>query len=344
MISVFDGHNDVLLRLHRAGAGVEPFLDGGEADAHVDLPRARSGGFGGGLFAVFVPAEDAHEPPEGATSYALPLSPPVDPAVAHATADAIADLLPRLETIGALRVVRSGPDLVACLADGTIGAVLHFEGAEAIAAPEDLERRYEHGLRSLGLVWSRANAYGEGVPFRFPGSPDTGPGLTPAGRELVHACNRLGVLVDLSHLNLRGFFDVASLSDAPLVASHSNAHALCASTRNLMDEQLDAIGDSGGIVGINFAVGFLREDGLLDTSTPLDVVVEHVDYIIERIGVDHVGFGSDFDGAKIPDGIGDAAGLPAVLDALRARGYDDEAITKVAHANWLRVLRRTWGS
>src|SRR5437773_1578023 len=83
------------------------------------------------------------------------------------------------------------------------------------------------------------------VPFRFPGSPDTRPGLTSRGRELVRACNRLGVVVDVSHLNLRGFFDVAALSDAPLVASHSNAHALCASTRNLTDDQVDAIGESG---------------------------------------------------------------------------------------------------
>jgi membrane dipeptidase len=344
MISVFDGHNDALLRLHRAGGDVGPFVEGGDAGAHVDVPRARLGGFGGGLFAVFVPSGDRAEPPEGATSYALALSPPVDPAVARATADAMAGLLARLEATGALRVVRSGRHLEACLADGTIGAVLHFEGAEAIADPEDLERRYDQGLRSLGIVWSRANACGEGVPFRFPGSPDTGPGLTPVGRELVRACNQLGILADLSHLNLRGFFDVAATSDAPLVASHSNAHALCASTRNLTDEQLDAIGDSVGIVGINFAVGFLRQDGLLDTSTPLDVVVDHIDYIVERIGIDHVGLGSDFDGAKIPEAIGDAAGLPAVLDALRARGYDDEAITKIAHGNWVRVLRRTWGS
>jgi membrane dipeptidase len=341
--AVFDGHNDALLRLHRAGGELEPFLAGGNDDAHVDVPRARLGGLAGGLFAVFVPGEPL-QPPEGATSYSLPLSRPVDPAAAADTADAMAGGLFQLEAAGALRVVRNGGELDASIADGTIGAVFHFEGAEAIAHPPDLERRYEQGLRSLGLVWSRPNAYGEGVPFRFPGSPDTGPGLTPAGRELVRACNRIGVLVDLSHLNLRGFFDVAALSDAPLVASHSNAHALCPSTRNLTDEQLDAIGTTGGIVGINFAVDFLRSDGLRDVSTSLDVIVDQIDYIAGRIGVQHVGFGSDFDGAKIPDAVGDAAGLPRVLDTLRARGYDDEAITKIAHGNWLRVLRRTWGS
>src|SRR5207249_3433650 len=100
-----------------------------------------------------------------------------------------------------------------------------------------------------------------GVPFKMPGSPDTGPGLTAAGRELVRACNELGIAIDLSHLNERGFWDVAGLSTAPLVASHSNAHAICPTTRNLLDTQLDAIRDSGGIVGVNFAVQFLHPEG-----------------------------------------------------------------------------------
>src|SRR5919202_1128991 len=123
-----------------------------------------------------------------------------------------------------------------------------------------LEVFYQAGLRSLGPVWSRPTAFGHGVPFAFPRSPDTGAGLTDAGKELVRACNRLGIMIDLSHLNEQGFWDVAGLSDAPLVATHSNAHALCPSTRNLTDEQLGAIAGSGGLVGVNFAVSFLRED------------------------------------------------------------------------------------
>ena len=141
----------------------------------------------------------------------------------------------------------------------------------------------------------------EGVPFRFPASPDTGPGLTEEGRHLVRLCNRLGILVDLSHLNLRGFFDVADISEAPLVASHSNAHRLCASTRNLTDEQLDMISGSGGLVGVNFAVGFLREDGMLEPEdTPLETVVRHIDYLVDRMGIDCVGLGSDYEGAAPP--------------------------------------------
>src|SRR5205085_1330685 len=126
---------------------------------------------------------------------------------------------------------------------GRVAAILHLEGADPLAPDlSDLESWYARGLRSLGLVWSRGNAFAEGVPFRFPASPDTGPGLTAAGRELVRRCNELGILVDVSHLNEAGFWDVAGSSSSPLVATHSNAHALCASTRNLTDAQLDAIG------------------------------------------------------------------------------------------------------
>jgi membrane dipeptidase len=239
-------------------------------------------------------------------------------------------------------VIRTGSELESSLEEGAIAAVLHFEGAEPISDVGELEAWYARGLRSLGLVWSRANAYAEGVPFRFPASPDTGGGLTPAGEELVRACNRLGILVDLSHLNERGFYDVARLSEAPLVASHSNAHALCPSTRNLTDDQLGAIAESGGLVGVNFAVGFLREDGQLVPDTPLEVIVAHFEYLIERMGVDHVGFGSDFEGAIVPVELGDAASLPRLVEALRGRGYDDEALQKLARGNWVRVLRETW--
>jgi membrane dipeptidase len=176
-----------------------------------------------------------------------------------------------------------------------------------------------------------------------PSPPDTGPGLTDAGKELVRECNRSGVLLDLSHLNERGFWDAAGITEAPLVATHSNVHALCPTSRNLTDKQLDAIRDSDGMVGVNFAVAFLREDGAEEEDTPIEDVVRHVDYLVERVGVERVGFGSDFDGAKVPRGIGDASGLPKLLAALRERGYDDAALKKLAHENWVRVLRETWG-
>ncbi len=224
-----------------------------------------------------------------------------------------------------------------------LAIVLHFEGAEAID-PElhHLESFHQRGLRSLGITWSRPNAFGWGVPFKYPASPDIGPGLTDAGKELVRACNDLGILLDLSHLNEQGFWDVAKRSNAPLVATHSAAHALTPRTRNLTDEQLDAIGDSNGVVGVTFTIHDLRPDGGLEGDAPLTDLIRHIDYIAHRTGVDHVAFGSDFDGATIPEEIGDVTGLPRLLAALREHGFDDAALRKLTHENWIRVIRDTW--
>jgi membrane dipeptidase len=197
-------------------------------------------------------------------------------------------------------------------------------------------------MRSLGLVWSRPNAFATGVPFEAPGSPDQGPGLTELGRALVRACNSLGVVVDVSHLNARGFWDVAALSEAPLVASHCGAHALSPSPRNLTDDQLRAIGESGGIVGINFHVGFLRADCAEDADTPVARIAEHAAHVAEMAGVGAVGLGSDFDGATMPAELGDVAGLPRVLGAMRDAGFSEEEVAAIAWGNWVRVLRETW--
>ena len=348
---VFDGHNDTLLDLYLPERGGGRSFFGRSEIGHLDLPRAREGRFGGGFFACWTPPD----PKSGWTEesaltqtedgYMVGEAPPLDPTYASETADGLARTLFGLEagSAGRMSIVRTAEELALCLRDGVLAAVLHFEGAENLGPdPGALEELYDAGLRSLGLVWSRPNAYGHGVPFRFPASPDTGPGLTDAGRALVRECNRLGVLVDLSHLNERGFWDVAAISEAPLVATHSNAHALCPTTRNLTDRQLDAIRDSDGMVGVNFAVAFLREDGQDEEDTPLETVVRHIDHLVERVGIECVGFGSDFDGAKMPRELGDASGLPKLLGALRDRGYDADALEKLSHQNWVRVLRKTW--
>ena len=247
------------------------------------------------------------------------------------------------ESEGQIKVVRSAEELKDCIDNDVFAAILHFEGSEAIDEELNaLEVFYQAGLRSLGIVWSRQTAFASGVPFAFPASPDTGPGLTDAGRRLVRRCNELGIMLDLSHLNEKGFWDVAALSDAPLVATHSNVHALCPVTRNLTDQQLDAIKASDGMVGLNFATGFLREDGGWDADTPLETMVRHLDYLVERLGETRVGFGSDYDGARVPDAVGDVSKLPNLIDALKDAGYDDSLLRKLCHENWVRVLRQTW--
>jgi len=348
-IPIFDGHNDVLLRLNRRASGdpVAAFLQG-EDKGHLDLSRAQKGGFAGGLFAIFVPSprknsSNSETPSQPVGSEAAP--PAVDAAEAQRVVFAMASLLFRIEreSQGRLRVCRTIGDIENCLADDVLAAVLHIEGAEAIDANfEVLDVLYAAGLRSLGPVWSRPNAFGHGVPFRCPSSPDTGPGLTELGKALIGACNRLRILIDLSHLNERGFWDVAAISNAPLVATHSNAHAISPHSRNLTDRQLAAIGQSGGFVGVNFASSFLRPDGRQDKDTPLDLMIQHIEHMLEHAGEDGVGLGSDFDGATIPAELGDAAGLQNLVQAMRKRGFGKPLIEKLCFRNWLRVLGRTW--
>jgi membrane dipeptidase len=226
---------------------------------------------------------------------------------------------------------------------GALAMVLHMEGTEALRKDLDaLEVLYAAGLRSLGPVWSRSNIFGHGVPFNFPDGPDLGEGISEHGKELVRRCNRMGILVDLSHMNEKGFWDVAEISDAPLVATHSGVHALCPSPRNLTDAQLKAIADSGGIVGVNFARAFLRSDGLGEEPTSLMEIVRHVEYLVETMGVDHVAFGSDFDGTQVPQDLEDVSGLPRLMDALKDRGFKRKDRMKIAHGNWVRILSETW--
>lgn len=360
-VPFFDGHNDVLLRLTKRGGADAPraFLDG-EGKGQLDFPMAKQGGFAGGLFAIFVPSTTRAngpntEPPAqnagGATASPgeapAPAEPPpgVDRVSALQVTVSMLSLMLRIEqeSQGRVRICRTVGEIRKCLRDDVVAVVLHIEGAEAI--DQDfalLDVLYAAGLRSLGPVWARPNAFGHGVPFRCPSSPDIGPGLTELGKELVQRCNSLGILVDLAHLNERGFWDVAELSDAPLVATHSNAHAISPHSRNLTDEQLAAIRASGGFVGVNFAASYLRPDGRHETDTPIDLVIDHLDYLIKHLGEDGVGFGSDFDGARIPAGIGTAAGLPNLVAALRQRGYAQRLIEKVCYRNWLRLLEKTW--
>ena len=191
------------------------------------------------------------------------------------------------------------------------------------------------------VVWSRNNIFAEGAPFKFPGGPDVGGGLTEAGRRFVKECNALGVVIDLSHLNEAGFNDVAAISDAPLVATHSNVHALCPSPRNLTDRQLHVIRDSGGVVGLNFAAAFLRADGQMAPDFGTDLMIRHLDHLLEHLGEDGVAIGSDFDGASISDQIVDCAGLPVLRQAMNDAGYGNELMGKICHGNWLRVLKAT---
>ena len=350
LIPYFDGHNDTVLSLRETGRS---FFESSET-GHIDLPRAKAGGLAGGFFAVWVPDPgvelDTEDPNDATSLYSSVDKLPPMMGTSHAQSSALSSLatLLRIEAAsnGEVKIIRTAEELRNCIASGTFAMELHIEGAEPIDEGLDsLEVFYQAGLRSLGLVWSRSNIFGHGVPFQFPSSPDTGPGLTEAGKSLVRACNRLGVVVDLSHLNEKGFWDVADRTEDPLVATHCGAHAICPSSRNLTDKQLDAVRDSEGIVGVNFHVGFRNSAGPHEADKPsLTAIVDHLEYMVSRMGIDYVAFGSDFDGATMPSDLKDVAGLPKITNELRTRGYDDAALRKIAYENWLRIFTRTWGA
>jgi membrane dipeptidase len=334
----FAGHSDFIAA--RAGYDMKAVLMPTEAPPSKPAPDlAENSGLGGGVFEVFVP--------------------PIEPAVLTRAADGfVADYPERLERtyaldrtltgIGALlrlrsesgsrvRIVRSIAELDAAREDGVFGVVLHLADADSIdASLETLPVLYEAGVRSLGITWSRANIFGYGAPYRSPGTPDVGPGLSELGIALVRACNELGILVDLAHLNGPGFWDVAQHSTAPLVVSHGAAHALAPDSRALTDLQLSAIADPGGLVGVSAEGVLPSEAGLV-----ADMVAQ-LTYLLERLGPNGVALGTDLYGRPDADHPGGTSLLPDLLDALERAGWDHDTITKLAWSNWRRIYAATW--
>ncbi len=329
---IFDGHNDMLYQLWTRGDQKgQLFLDtASDNPLCLSDQRAQQGGLAGGLFAIFVPANSTTE------GFSV-LSQPEALQYTHdmlAIADYLAESYP-----DKFALCRTAEDITRAEQKGALAAVLHIEGAEAIDPSLDtLYELAEGGVRSIGPLWSRPNIFGQGVPFSFPGSPDQGSGLTTHGKALVKACDVADIMLDVSHLNEAGFWDIANLSEQPLIASHSNAHALCPSPRNLTDAQLDAIAERGGLVGACFATAYLRADGVRDPDTEIDLILRQFDYLISRLGEDHVGFGSDFDGAVLPASLATPAALPALLAAMQAYGFGEALIAKLSWDNWLRQL------
>ena len=345
MFDVFDGHNDVLLRLWMKGNALKKdgkaisqlYREG--FDAHIDHGKAKEGGLKGGFFAMFVPQQNS-------SGDAILGTDPIAQRDAETVTEAMFTILENLarDFPQDIAICTSHDEITSAMGRGLMACLPHIEGAEAIKPDlSNLEAYYERGLRSIGPLWSRPNAFGVGVPLGFPGSPDQGDGLSDEGKALIRTANSMGILIDLSHLNEKGFWDVATISTAPLVATHSNVFALSPSPRNLTAKQLAAIKESGGMVGLNFASGFLREDGQKSGKTSLDLMIQHLDQLIEALGEDGVALGSDFDGAIIPQDIGTAAGLPNLTHAMEKAGYGNALIEKICSQNWLRMIKQTIG-
>lgn len=284
---------------------------------HVDLPRLIEGGVGIQFFALF--SDPAHRD-TGFTVKALEMINLFYGGLRRAASASPSTPLGVILTSDDVAKARHG-----------FWGLLSIEGGEAIGGSLGaLEALFRLGVRAMGLVWNHRNQLAEGV------SDDTGSGLTSLGRRVVQAMEEWGMIVDVSHLNDAGFWDVDRIARRPFIASHSNARALCAHPRNLTDSQIKALAARGGVMGINFHGPFLRESG----RATLDDVIAHIDYIASLIGIAHVGLGSDFDGIpEGPEGLDDVTRLRRVADALLQRGYSEFDVRAVMGENFMRLLQ-----
>lgn len=337
---IFDGHNDVLSRLWKHPG--DPVAHFAGSAGHVNASACRAGGMAGGFFAIYCPASRA--PTQGGVlDHGIafePLADPLEQGSALQAAMGQAGIALQLAAAGQIKIVTRPDQLARAVMGDALACILHLEGADCIDADLlALDVLHGVGLRSLGPVWSRNNIFGHGVPFAHFQNPDLGPGLTDDGKRLASRCTELGIMLDVSHMTLKGFEDVANIGQ-PVVATHSNAWSLCPSSRNLTDAQLQVIAQSGGVAGLNFAPPFLSDEGWKTGRVGLEACIRQLDYMIGHLGEDKVALGSDFDGAGMPDGIASASDLPVLVQAMQDAGYGAELIAKICHENWLDFLGR----
>jgi membrane dipeptidase len=312
---VVDGHCDTL------GDVLEGKRTLAERSAlgHVDLPRLRAGGVTAQIFACFTPVHEYHR---SATRYAMRMLDGL-----HLAIDAHPDQLLLATSAGDIRRAK---------AESKIAGILGLEGAEPLGDSLAVLRGFHRlGVRVLGLTWNFRNDVADGVM-----EGRLAQGLSPFGLQVIEECNRLGVLIDVSHLAPAGLEDVLRVSQQPIIASHSNARALCDNPRNLSDAQIEAIAGHGGLIGVTFVDAFLHRPA---SEAAVDHVLEHIDYLVRIAGPDHVMLGSDFDGADMPQGLEDATRYPVLTAGMAARGHSEAVIRGVLGQNFLRVFDKVTG-
>jgi membrane dipeptidase len=285
---------------------------------HVDLPRLKEGGVDCQVFAISS-ARDRTPP------YAL------------RTALDMIDVFYREceRNLDAVQPVYSYDDILGAAEAGRVAAMLSIEGADVIEGRISMLSVFHRlGVRMVGLVHSLRNLLADGV-----GDARTGGGLSELGVQAIEELDRLGMIIDVSHINDRGFWDVVDIAKGPIIASHSNSRAVCAHPRNMTDDMIKALADKGGVLGMNFAPSFVHP-----TNPCVSTLVDHIDHILDLVGPDHVGLGSDFDGIpSTPVGLEDVTRMPNIAEELIERGYGKEDLKKILGLNHLRVIKKVIG-
>src|SRR5690625_104298 len=233
-----------------------------------------------------------------------------------------------------LNITTSYSEIEQAVREGKIAAVPTIEGGYSMEENNAIELLHQYndlGVKAFGFTWNHSNALGEGANRAYPdGTPSEG-GLTDLGEEVAKEMNEIGMMIDVSHMAESTFWDVIEVSDDPVIATHSGVNELHDHQRNLTDEQLEALAENGGVLGIVFYPVFLGGNYVSD-------IVDHIDHAVDVMGIDHVALGSDFDGADMPEDLQDASELYKITDELQNRGYSNEDIKKILGENHLRVL------
>jgi membrane dipeptidase len=365
---VIDTHNDITSPL--IDDGFDLAMRGDDPNAkiktHTDLRRMKSGGLGAEFFAVYVGKEFVNKPPSeggGAARRALDVI------------DVVLEQIRRHPET--LEAASTAADIRRIAKNGKIAALMGIEGGHAIEdSLHTLRMFYRLGVRYMTLTHTNTNDWADSEGDINNANVKHHNGLTDFGREVVREMNRIGMMVDISHVADKTFYDVIAATKAPVIASHSSARAIANHPRNMSDEMLKALAKNGGVVMVNFYDGFLdsrkaelalrsramedelkakypndpkRVQGEIDEwrkandpgKTPLSVLMDHIDHIAKVAGIDHVGIGSDFDGVPLtglPVGMEDISKLPTLTYELMKRGYSDADIKKVLGENLLRVM------
>ncbi len=312
---VVDTHCDTLMAFMPQPHGQPPARRLGERSdrGHLDLPRMIEGGVDCQTFAIYTGRR------EGQPDALL-------------TAMQMTDIFYREMEANTEKIVpvTSVAEILAANEVGKRSALLSIEGAEPLMGDLGVLRNfYKLGVRMLSFTWNWRTPFADGLAASRASSK-----LTDLGVKAIEEMDRLGIVLDTSHISDSCFWDIAEVKKGPFIASHSNSRTVCNHPRNLTDDMLKALADHGGVAGMNFAPAFVAKEG-----ATVEKLVDHIDYMVGKVGPDHVGLGSDFDGIGTPPvGLEDASKMPNITRELVRRKYSEEDIKKILGGNQLRVL------
>ncbi|OEH54831.1 membrane dipeptidase [Oceanobacillus sp. E9] len=321
---VVDGHNDTMMKVVNEETWLPETDIGDETSFQLDIPKLQTGGIDAPFFAAYTSGYYDNNPKSISRTLAL----------------INALYWTEKQNPEDLKISSSTKEIIQTVKDNKIAAVPTIEGAYSMEEHNALGLLYQYhdlGIKAIGFNWNYSNALGEGAD-RVYGDSDRTPsegGLTELGTKIAREMNKLGMVIDVSHMSRNTFWDVIEVSEAPIIASHSGVNGLKDHQRNLTDEQLLALKENGGIINIVFYPAFLTDN----PTGYVENVVDHIEYVVNLISIDHVGLGSDFDGASMPDDLQDASKMPRITEELIRRGYSNQEIEKLLGENQLRVLK-----